>query len=63
MDNLGAVLRGQGKYEAAEEMHRRALKLYEKALGPKHPATLASMNNPGQIRGGGRDIPAGAKII
>lgn len=45
MDNLVEVRRGQGKYEAAEQMHRRALELREKVLGPEHPATLASMNN------------------
>jgi hypothetical protein len=27
MNNLAVVLRGQGKYEAAKEMHRRALEL------------------------------------
>jgi hypothetical protein len=30
MNNLAEVLRGQGKYEPAEEMHRRALELREK---------------------------------
>ena len=45
MDNLALVLRRQGKYEAAEEMHRRALQLTEKVLGPEHPSTLTSMDN------------------
>ena len=35
----------QGRYEAAEEMARRALDGYEKALGVEHPATLTSANN------------------
>ena len=30
----------QGKYEAAEEMNRRALAGYEKVLGAEHPDTL-----------------------
>jgi hypothetical protein len=30
MENLARVLDGQGKYKAAEEMHRRALELREK---------------------------------
>jgi len=45
MNNLALVLDSQGKYEAAEEMHRRALELCEKVLGPEHPSTLVSMNN------------------
>jgi hypothetical protein len=32
------VLRYQGKYEEAEQMNRRALEGYEKALGKEHPA-------------------------
>ena len=42
---LALVLRGQGKYEAAEEMNRRALKGREKVLGVKHPDTLTSVSN------------------
>ena len=33
MNNLAQVLYSQGKYEAAEEMQRRALELKEKVLG------------------------------
>jgi tetratricopeptide (TPR) repeat protein len=43
--NLATVLRDQGKYEAAEEMQRRALELDRKVLGLEHPTTLLSMNN------------------
>jgi tetratricopeptide (TPR) repeat protein len=39
------VLRGQGKYEAAEEMYRRALTGHEKVLGVEHPHTLTSVYN------------------
>ena len=49
MNNLAEVLRDQGKYQAAEEMHRRALELKGKVLGPEHPSTLASMNNLGLV--------------
>ena len=40
VDKLGLVLRGQGKYEAAEKMHQRALAGRELALGREHPDTL-----------------------
>jgi hypothetical protein len=39
------VLRGQGKYEAAEEMYRRSLTGREKVLGMEHPNALASVYN------------------
>ncbi|KAI0914524.1 hypothetical protein F4823DRAFT_572174 [Ustulina deusta] len=42
---LASVLRGQGKYNKAEEMNRRALKGYEKVLGKQHPDTLTSVSN------------------
>jgi tetratricopeptide (TPR) repeat protein len=45
MDNLAEVLSCQGKYEQAEEMHRRTLDLMEPALGKEHTNTLMSMNN------------------
>jgi hypothetical protein len=39
------VLQDLGKYEAAEEMNRRALEGREKTLGKKHPDTLISVRN------------------
>ena len=45
MNNLAMVLSRKGKYEQAEEMHRRALGLSEVVLGREHPSTLTSMNN------------------
>ncbi|KAI9781829.1 MAG: hypothetical protein M1816_002179, partial [Peltula sp. TS41687] len=45
VSNLAGVLQHQGKYEAAEEMNRRALEGYEKALGKEHPHTLTSVSN------------------
>jgi tetratricopeptide (TPR) repeat protein len=45
VSNLALVLRDQGKYKEAEEMHRRALEGKEKVLGTEHPYTLISVNN------------------
>ena len=45
MINLTTVLRDQGKYEQAEEMHRQALRLRETVLGVEHPHTLSSIDN------------------
>jgi tetratricopeptide (TPR) repeat protein len=43
MNNLVLVLRGQGKYERAEEMYRQALEPLETLLGKEHPSTLANV--------------------
>ncbi|RYP03439.1 hypothetical protein DL765_010496 [Monosporascus sp. GIB2] len=45
MNNLGLVLRRQGKYEEAEQMHRQALQLQEKVLGREHPSTARNRKN------------------
>ncbi|TKA68778.1 hypothetical protein B0A55_09572 [Friedmanniomyces simplex] len=42
---LALVLQYQGKYEAAEEINRRALEGSEKVLGKEHPDTLTSVSN------------------
>jgi hypothetical protein len=47
MSNLGSVLSDQGKYEQAEEMHRKTLALCETVLGKEHPSTLTNINNLG----------------
>ncbi|KAL6240896.1 hypothetical protein RBB50_012155 [Rhinocladiella similis] len=39
------VLRQQGKYKEAGEMHRQTLTLKKKVLTEEHPSTLNSMNN------------------
>jgi hypothetical protein len=44
-DILAGVLRDQGKYEQAEEMHRQAPGLYETVLGKEHPSALTRMNS------------------
>ncbi|CAN0422877.1 unnamed protein product, partial [Discosporangium mesarthrocarpum] len=44
LNNLAVVLSEQGKAEEAEPLHRRALDLRQRCLGPNHPdvATLRS---------------------
>ena len=44
VSNLASVLQDQGKYEAAEEMIRRALKGMEKVLGEEHSDTLTMIS-------------------
>jgi hypothetical protein len=43
MSNLAEVFSRQGKYEAAEALHRQTLQLREKVLGVEHPETLTSV--------------------
>ena len=38
-----------GDYAKAEPLYQRALKIREKALGPEHPETAASLNNLAQL--------------
>jgi hypothetical protein len=45
MNNMARMLGNQGKYEQAEEMYRRALRLWETVLGKEHLFTLTSMGN------------------
>ena len=37
--------RPQGKYDAAEPLYKRALAIFEKALGPDHPNLATSLEN------------------
>ncbi|RDW56928.1 HET-domain-containing protein [Coleophoma crateriformis] len=46
---LGNLYSDQGKLTQAEEMYERALKGYEKALGPDHTSTLNTVNNLGLL--------------
>tara|TARA_Y100000588_G_scaffold284755_1_gene302368 strand:- start:285 stop:785 length:501 start_codon:yes stop_codon:yes gene_type:complete len=43
LNNLAGLYRYQGHYEDAEPLYKRALAINEKALGPDHPATAASL--------------------
>ena len=46
LNNLGVLLRFQGRYYGeAEELLRRALAIREAELGPNHPDTAISLNN------------------
>jgi tetratricopeptide (TPR) repeat protein len=49
VNNLGGLYRNQGKLKEAEEMYRRALAGYEKALGTDHTPTLNAVNNLGSL--------------
>ena len=42
---LAPTLQDQGKLEEAEEPTRRALAVWEKALGPDHPHVAIGLNN------------------
>ena len=45
LNNLALLYKSQGRYEAAEPLHKRALAIKEKALGPDHPDVATSLNN------------------
>ena len=45
MNNLANVLREQGQWQEAEQMHREVLEVRRRVLGQEHPDTLASMSN------------------
>ncbi|KXJ85413.1 Tetratricopeptide repeat-domain-containing protein, partial [Microdochium bolleyi] len=49
VNNLGILYRNQGKLDEAEKMYLRALRGYEKALGPDHTSTLDTVNNLGNL--------------
>jgi len=37
LNNLALLYQTQGRYAEAEPLHKRSLKICEKALGPEHP--------------------------
>ena len=39
------LYRDQGKYAVAEPLFKRALAIWDKALGPEHPQVALSLNN------------------
>ena len=45
MNDLAGLYRDQGRYADAEPLYKRALAIYEKALGPDHPHVATSLNN------------------
>jgi len=42
---IDAGIIAQGKYDDAIPLNERALRIYEKTLGPDHPAVAKSINN------------------
>jgi tetratricopeptide (TPR) repeat protein len=47
--NLGFLYADQGKLVEAEQMYQQALQGKEKAWGPEHTSTLATVNNLGAL--------------
>lgn len=45
LSNLAELYRAQGQYAQAEPLLRRALGIFEKALGPNYPDVALSLNN------------------
>ena len=45
LNNLAGLYRAQGKHAEAEPLYQRALAINEKALGPDHPDTAATLGN------------------
>ena len=45
MNELGGLLRAQGKLKEAEVVYRRSLEAWERTFGRDHRSTLASINN------------------
>jgi tetratricopeptide (TPR) repeat protein len=45
LNNLAGLYESMGDYEKALPLYQRALEIYEKSLGPKHPNTIIVRNN------------------
>ena len=45
LNRAGGYFYGQAAFTAAEPLLRRALAIRQRALGPEHPLTAASLNN------------------
>ncbi len=45
LNNLALLYSEQGKYAEAEPLARRALEIWEEALGPEHPNVAKSLEN------------------
>ncbi len=45
LNNLAVLYQEQGRNADAEPLHKRALAIREKALGPDHPQVAASIKN------------------
>ena len=47
--NWASLYAAMGEYSKAEPLYQRALQIREKALGPEHADTAASLNNLGEL--------------
>ncbi len=45
LNNHALLYQAQGRYAEAEPLHKRALAILEKALGPEHPRVATSLEN------------------
>jgi tetratricopeptide (TPR) repeat protein len=45
LNQQAGALYQQGRYTEAEPLYKRALAIWEKALGPDHPELAQSLNN------------------
>jgi tetratricopeptide (TPR) repeat protein len=54
LDNLAEVYRLQGRLQQAEDCSREAFTMLEKALGSRHPGTVAALERYGQVLRAGR---------
>ena len=51
LNNLAVLCRSQGKHTEAARVYRRALAVFEQALGKRHPKTVACRANVGNMGG------------
>jgi tetratricopeptide (TPR) repeat protein len=59
LNNLATLYEKQDRHADSEPLFKRSLAIYEKALGPKHPAVATLLNNLGQVdKVEGRDADA-----
>ena len=49
LNNLALLYNSQGQYAKAEPLYKRALAIWEKALGPEHPAVAFTLENLGEL--------------
>ena len=50
LNNLARLYQAQGKYADAEPLHKRALAIWESALGPEHPNVAKGLENYASLR-------------
>ena len=45
LNNLALIYQAQGRHKEAQPLHRRALAIAEKSLGPDHPNIVKFLSN------------------